>query len=1268
MPPLPTPAYRLDVWSASVTAGGTRTAFLVDAGGRAAADVQRTRSLEAGQSQLTFTVAPDFHALAALAPNAGVVRLTRFMPTSATAYTEQVEEWRVRSRTRVVRRGVGPWQIVCVPLEEDLLDSDTYREVGSGGLATWRYGATDRTPTQVLTDVRDRLLAIGLAGIDVGTVTPTALVTFELQRTATPRAIVTALIAALDAQGIACEFQFPLEPGLTEYRLELVTAVASSYAALLASTDTNLSELHYEEDGLEQATTVIPFGDDGVDLSDVQVAIAAVDAGTGWITLEALDGSDPLIVAVDDQYNGRRLFRELTGRSFAISDTSASPQRVQLAVGDLASGLAAGERISFRETEDNAGERRGFATAAKYSPAEVVSTLAGPARIRTRDLADAGNFLDAANAYRDWALERSTLVATLPTGDFDHATGVFDMASAPAATPAAGDWLWFPLGGVYVPATVVSYNGGTYALTLTPRYRGQQFTTSQTGITGVKCYRPIGTPMWIHASLVANNEFTVDAFTSGTPAATDVCELIQRCQGTRLVELTDPAAATATRRKVATLDVPGCTGATNRVPNGAMVAWAGAPDTWLPGGYSIASIVGTVKRNRESSVLCTRYGGYSWKLDFGYGASAQASTARMPVHPVVGAQSVSCAVALLFERFTGNIPLTVTLSKVTAAGTQTALGDPITIYPPDTTVMVDAAFTPALNAWYDAVITDQSIADLSDETLQLSVTRPAGATNPECVVYVDACMLLVRSGLPQAEEGGVRYGFDADGIRMLAAGNALLLERSYPTLRFEADALDLFRLSALDYAPWELVLGRMVTLTVPPLAVTRTVRIVQTAEDLDDPTRARVAVDRLRPDVARQLAAQLKTPPRVPGDVPPIDITASVYTTCDATRVTITPTTVVVRATGSASVGTPTVQLVGVASGTATLDTGPAIGVPSASGQQWTFTRGVFGAGAAQVEFRAVLAGSVSDSDFVTIPDQSRDTVPLVMRARVTASTPTTVTVRVAVADPYPQGANTATITYSELGLGAATSPVSPQTVTPAATLTEAASTYVDFTVTRPAYGTGTGRITFTVTASSRTSDSDAVDVPAVESTGPVLDVKVTPSAASYDIVITYTGTMTYKIDGGDDVDGTASPQTLTVSRTAFGLAALEYVFKAVLNGQTITAPVQVPAAAIGTITLAISACIASNAGAAPPPYNQLDVPFTYSGMPAGAVFDVSFNNGVSGGMDSATDIAMATSPQTRTFSSVTFAGTPGRGAVTVVAKLNGQVLATAVRNKTYVT
>lgn len=100
----------------------------------------------------------------------------------------------------------------------------------------------------------------------------------------------------------------------------------------------------------------------------------------------------------------------------------------------------------------------------------------------------------------------------------------------------------------------------------------------------------------------------------------------------------------------------------------------------------------------------------------------------------------------------------------------------------------------------------------------------------------------------------------------------------------------------------------------------------------------------------------------------------------------------------------------------------------------------------------------------------------LSVRARLIATTSTTITVRVAVADPYPQGANSATIAYQDQGSGGV-SPATGQTVTPDTTLTEIAGSYVDFTITLPTFGTN-ARVTFTATASNRQAASDAVDVP----------------------------------------------------------------------------------------------------------------------------------------------------------------------------------------------
>lgn len=127
-------------------------------------------------------------------------------------------------------------------------------------------------------------------------------------------------------------------------------------------------------------------------------------------------------------------------------------------------------------------------------------------------------------------------------------------------------------------------------------------------------------------------------------------------------------------------------------------------------------------------------------------------------------------------------------------------------------------------------------------------------------------------------------------------------------------------------------------------------------------------------------------------------------------------------------------------------------------------------------------------------------TIPLLVRARITATTALTATVRVAVANSLPSGL--AIIAYTETGMGAATSPTSPQSVTPEATLTEAAGTYIDFTCTRPAVFQGTGRITFTVTSDARISGTDAVDIPAVDQNDTAQGTVAIDSNGAWDAIV----------------------------------------------------------------------------------------------------------------------------------------------------------------------
>lgn len=1106
MPPAQRPGFRLDLWSAPAPAGGTRTAFLVDAAvGRSVSDVQRTRSLDPGQSRLSFRVAPTHPHAALLQPQAGIVRFTRFVPATPDTYTEAFEEWRIVQRRRPVERAALAYEIVCVPLEDDLLDLDVYREVTGGGLSQWRFGAMERTPAQVLQLLKDRFMAIGVTWVDVGTVTPTQAVTFALEQAATPRAVTQALVDALAAQGVEAEFQCVRANDDSKYLLELVTRVAGNLAPLVATTDAAAVELLVSEDASEQANVVVPFGDDGIDLRELQVEVQAVDAGTGWVTLRAIGATPADVVAVDDQWNGQRLFRELTGRSFAILDSSASPMRVQLAVADLASGLAVGERVSFRASEDLAGMRRAFVTRAARSPLEVVSTLTGPPRINTRDLYGAGASIAAAHQYRDWTAERSTLVATMPETTFDPAAGTAVFTSAPSAAPQVGDWLWCTVPDGVAPLTVTGYNAGTRTATVVARYGGHPYTVAAVyAAATVRCYRPVASAaFWIQASQVSGGQLQVDAFTGGTPAAGDVLELVQRHQGVRVVEVTDPAAIAATRRRVATLEVP-CTGATNRLANADLSAWTGGSGD-PPDGWTIASIVGTVTRTRVTAPTLTRYGGKAWQLAFAPGASAELFSPLVPAHAVPGLEQVSGALALLFPQFTGNIPVEVTLYRVSAGGTRTALADAIRIFPPDTTAIVDDSFRAALDTWYDAVLTNIGIADLGDESLQFGLRRPAGAGNPACTVVLDAAMLLHREGLPQAAEGGVRYVFGSDATPMLSAAQRILLDRARPLVSFSGRFLDLYRTDALRYAPFELVPGRDVELRVPALGLQRTVRLIATREDPDDPRTAQVTLDRVRPDVGRLLAGKLfpVPPSSLPADAPTSG--GLPYATATLARISSTASTVVVQGSASCPGRTPPQVRIASISGGATIAAGPSVGTAAPSGQGWTINRPpASGGGPALVILETVGTGFVGDVALLVIEEQGIELVPLQMRARVLSSDATQVVVRVAVADPLPQGSASVSISYQQAGVSG-TSPSSPQTVTPQATLTEAAGTYVDFTIPRPSVGGPLGRVTFTATAANRLAAIDAQDVPPSGLVYAQCVAQVTASSET-DVTVTVTG------------------------------------------------------------------------------------------------------------------------------------------------------------------
>ena len=353
------------------------------------------------------------------------------------------------------------------------------------------------------------------------------------------------------------------------------------------------------------------------------------------------------------------------------------------------------------------------------------------------------------------------------------------------------------------------------------------------------------------------------------------------------------------------------------------------------------------------------------------------------------------------------------------------------------------------------------------------------------------------------------------------------------------------------------------------------------------------------------------------------DASGLVYSQCVATMAASSSSQIVVTVTGTATTGSPTVQLVSV-TGSAVLATGAAIGVPVVSGSSWTFTRGAALGQPGGAQFRAVLAGTQSDDDFIEVPEQGRDTTYIASRARVTTTSATSITIRVAVIDAL--SALSSSIAYVTQGLAAVT-PASPQTVTAAVSntfveITIPAQNYADFVVTRPVAGQPTGQITFTVSATGRVSDSDPVTIPALDIVGPSLQVVTTPSAASYSLLITYDGVISYALDGvAQSTAGFVSPHTLVITRNDFlgatQIAALSVTKDASTTSESINVPPKDNAGA--TITIGTQSADDTT--------DVYTFTFSTSGMPTGTTFDLTYTTTTTAGVIEQGTLNNQTSP-----------------------------------------
>lgn len=129
-----------------------------------------------------------------------------------------------------------------------------------------------------------------------------------------------------------------------------------------------------------------------------------------------------------------------------------------------------------------------------------------------------------------------------------------------------------------------------------------------------------------------------------------------------------------------------------------------------------------------------------------------------------------------------------------------------------------------------------------------------------------------------------------------------------------------------------------------------------------------------------------------------------------------------------------------------------------------------------------------------------------------------------------------------------------------------------------------------------------AVGESVVDAVRPSLDVKVTPSSTSYEIVVTWIGTMSYRIDGGSSVAGGTSPQTFNVTRNDYLGAPKAYVFTVTNSNQTTSNTVIVPPVDTNAAAAFSIGAQTANSGT-----NTYSYTWTATGMPSGTTFNLLY-------------------------------------------------------------
>lgn len=337
---------RIDVFSDYPSAGGVRQSFVPGL-----VNCTTTRDIT-GDNSVVIEVLRSDPAIASLdTPGAVIGQVRRNVRTGA----ETTEYWRVQPSSRASGADDDTVQYTArSPIDE--LARGAIFEVLDTGETTRVFAVTSMTPAEIIdTYVLPALAAAGLTNYARGTVDPTVPISLDTFSHENALGLLKKVIAHPD---VASELQ--VRDGGSTFYIDLVSQIGGSAPMPTFALTQNVLRQQLTLDPQDQVTRCIPIGkqlpglEESGSLKRLLFRVSAVTPSGGSLLLTVED-PDPAIttplIALDDEFTGWMLFRQLTGVTFAITACLASTQQLAIAKATYPTTLAVGELIELRRSD-----------------------------------------------------------------------------------------------------------------------------------------------------------------------------------------------------------------------------------------------------------------------------------------------------------------------------------------------------------------------------------------------------------------------------------------------------------------------------------------------------------------------------------------------------------------------------------------------------------------------------------------------------------------------------------------------------------------------------------------------------------------------------------------------------------------------------------------------------------------------------------------------------------------------------------------------------